>query len=169
MNSTTPTKGFTIIEVILVLAIAGLIFLMVFLALPTLLSNQRDGARKSDATTVLSAVTGYSSNNRGAYPTTSSLTGNSSGTPNSDGKFGGYIAAVGNNTTSVEVRDAVITSDTKITVTDGKIIVVKQARCGDAGKDGSDPFYNVTKGTAREFSVITYLEAGGGSAFCQDS
>ena len=30
MNQTTTKKGFTIIEVVLVLAIAGLIFLMVF-------------------------------------------------------------------------------------------------------------------------------------------
>ena len=35
-------KGFTIIEVVLVLAIAGLIFLMVFVALPALQRGQRD-------------------------------------------------------------------------------------------------------------------------------
>jgi prepilin-type N-terminal cleavage/methylation domain-containing protein len=35
-------KGFTIIEVVLVLAIAALIFLMVFSALPALQRNQRD-------------------------------------------------------------------------------------------------------------------------------
>ena len=35
-------KGFTIIEVVLVLAVAGLIFLMVFLALPALQRAQRD-------------------------------------------------------------------------------------------------------------------------------
>jgi prepilin-type N-terminal cleavage/methylation domain-containing protein len=34
--------GFTIIEVVLVLAIAGLIFLIVFLALPALQRSQRD-------------------------------------------------------------------------------------------------------------------------------
>ena len=41
-------KGFTIIEVVLVLAIAGLIFLMVFLALPALQRSQRDTQRKND-------------------------------------------------------------------------------------------------------------------------
>ena len=35
-------KGFTIIEVVLVLAIAGLIFLMVFIALPALQRSQRN-------------------------------------------------------------------------------------------------------------------------------
>ena len=34
--------GFTLIEVVLVLAVAGLIFLMVFLALPALQRSQRD-------------------------------------------------------------------------------------------------------------------------------
>lgn len=39
-------KGFTIIEVVLVLAVAGLIFLMVFIALPALQRSQRDSQRK---------------------------------------------------------------------------------------------------------------------------
>ena len=41
-------EGFTIIEVMLVLAIAALIFLMVFVALPALQRGQRDTARKND-------------------------------------------------------------------------------------------------------------------------
>ena len=40
-------KGFTIIEVVLVLAVAGLIFLMVFLALPALQRAQRDTTKKT--------------------------------------------------------------------------------------------------------------------------
>lgn len=65
-------KGFTIIEVVLVLAIAGLIFLMVFLALPALQRSQRDTQRKNDASRLRAAVTDYSSNNRGALPWTGS-------------------------------------------------------------------------------------------------
>ena len=41
-NSSSQAVGFTIIEVVLVLAIAGLIFLMVFIALPVLQRSQRD-------------------------------------------------------------------------------------------------------------------------------
>ncbi len=63
-------KGFTIIEVVLVLAIAGLIFLMVFLALPALQRSQRDTQRKNDASRLRAAVTDYSSNNRGELPWT---------------------------------------------------------------------------------------------------
>lgn len=54
-------SGFTIIEVVLVLAIAALIFLMIFVALPALQASQRDTARKSDAGIVSSAVTKYTS------------------------------------------------------------------------------------------------------------
>ena len=63
-------KGFTIIEVVLVLAIAALIFLMVFIALPALQANQRDTARKNDASTVAAAVQSYASTER--HPITGS-------------------------------------------------------------------------------------------------
>ena len=42
MTKKDNKKGFTIIEVVLVLAIAGLIFAMVFIALPALQRSQRD-------------------------------------------------------------------------------------------------------------------------------
>lgn len=63
--------GFTIIEVILVLAIAGLIFLTVFLALPALQRNQRDAERKKNVAELMTAIITYKSNNRGQLPSTS--------------------------------------------------------------------------------------------------
>ena len=65
-------KGFTIIEVVLVLAIAGLIFLMVFLALPNLQRSQRDTQRRDDLARLQTAITNYQSNNRGKLPGTGS-------------------------------------------------------------------------------------------------
>ena len=61
-------KGFTIIEVVLVLGIAGLIFLMVFIALPALARNRRDTQRVSDISRLATAITNYQSNNSGAIP-----------------------------------------------------------------------------------------------------
>ena len=52
----------------LVLAIAGMIFLMVFVALPALQRSQRDAKRKDDILLFLEAVKKYQSNNRGALP-----------------------------------------------------------------------------------------------------
>ena len=61
-------KGFTIIEVVLVLAIAGLIFMMVFIALPALQRSQRDTQRSNDIARVQTALNNYQANNRGALP-----------------------------------------------------------------------------------------------------
>lgn len=69
VQQTQKEKGFTIIEVVLVLAIAGLIFLMVFIALPALQRSQRDSQRKNDLSRVLSQLQQYQSNNRNALPT----------------------------------------------------------------------------------------------------
>ena len=68
--STKSKKGFTIIEVVLVLAIAGLIFLMVFIALPALQRSQRNTQRADDMSRVLTAVNSYQSNNNGKTPFT---------------------------------------------------------------------------------------------------
>lgn len=68
MKKDENKQGFTIIEVILVLAIAGLIFLMVFIALPSLRRTQADAQRKEDITRLLSAIKKYQTNNRGALP-----------------------------------------------------------------------------------------------------
>lgn len=60
--------GFTIIEVVLVLAIAGLIFMMVFLALPALQRAQRDTQRSDDIARLQAAINSYQANNRGKIP-----------------------------------------------------------------------------------------------------
>ena len=72
MKSTYKNKagsGFTIIEVILVLAIAGLIFLMVFIALPALQRSQRNTQRRNDVALVLSQINDYQTSNGGLIPT----------------------------------------------------------------------------------------------------
>lgn len=59
-------NGFTIIEVVLVLAIAGLIFAMVFIALPALQRAQRDAQRKRHAETYRDSLARLKNN--GAKP-----------------------------------------------------------------------------------------------------
>lgn len=62
-------QGFTIIEVVLVLAIAGLIFLMVFIALPNMQRAQRDTQRRNDYSALSANMTQYMTNNNGRLPT----------------------------------------------------------------------------------------------------
>lgn len=63
------SRGFTIIEVLIVLAIAGLILLIVFLAVPALQRSSRNTNRKNDAAAVLASISEYGTNNAGALPT----------------------------------------------------------------------------------------------------
>ncbi len=62
------TEGFTIIEVLIVLAIAGLILLIVFLAVPALQRNSRNTQRSNDVSVIGGAISEYSNNHNGAMP-----------------------------------------------------------------------------------------------------
>lgn len=64
-------KGFTLIEVVLVLAIGGLIFLLAFLAFQQTSRNRRDTQRRADASRVIAELQNYSSDNSGSYPSAS--------------------------------------------------------------------------------------------------
>jgi prepilin-type N-terminal cleavage/methylation domain-containing protein len=69
------SEGFTIIEVMIVLAIAGLILLIVFLAIPALQRNSRNTAIKNDAAAVTAGINESESNNDGRSPTNVAGTG----------------------------------------------------------------------------------------------
>lgn len=81
-------SGFTIIEVLIVLAIAGLIMVVVFLAVPALQRNSRNSQRDADAQRILGAVNDCVANNNGQA-------GNCDGTSSGD-QFDNYIT-VGEN------------------------------------------------------------------------
>lgn len=155
MNLQRKEKGFTIIEVVLVLAIAGLIFLMVFIALPALQRNQRDTARKTDVASVASGVVAYTGNNRGAFPTTATLSS--------------YVNDVSDNTTGVSVNSTSgAQTITDVKAADGQIVVTQRSVCGTS-VGGDDASQELTAGTTRQFTVVTKLESGEGAYFCQDS
>jgi len=90
MNYNTKSKsGFTIIEVVLVLAIAGLIFLIVFLAVPALQRSQRDTQRRNDSARFMSQISNFQSNNKGVVPTVATGAAAVGATPT----VGDFIAA----------------------------------------------------------------------------
>jgi prepilin-type N-terminal cleavage/methylation domain-containing protein len=68
---TKDQTGFTIIEVLIVLAIAGLILLVVFLAVPALNRNAHNNQYKTEAANLLSAYQEVSNNNGGSILTSS--------------------------------------------------------------------------------------------------
>lgn len=73
-NLRKRTEGFTIIEVLIVLAIAGLIMLIVFLAVPALQRNQRNNARVSDASRIAASVSECLANRNGVTASCDGLT-----------------------------------------------------------------------------------------------
>ena len=147
-------KGFTIIEVVLVLAIAALIFLMVFIALPALQRSQRDTARKNDASIVATGVTSWQGNNR-----------SSSTFPTAD-QIKQYAESLSGNTSELVIGTAPDSNGKTYTATDGQATVVPQAKCNAQGSDGS---VTLDKGTLRQFVVITRLEGGNNSGYCFQS
>ena len=88
--SSKLNSGFTIIEVALVLAIAGLIFLVVFLALPALQNSQKDTAAREDVGRIVSALEMYETDNGGALPPAPN---NYYPGTNNGGAFSGYFGS----------------------------------------------------------------------------
>lgn len=69
LNNLKKNKdGFTIIEVMIVLAIAGLIILVVLLAIPALQRNSRNTTIKNDASAIAGAINEYTGSNNGRQP-----------------------------------------------------------------------------------------------------
>lgn len=66
-------QGFTLIEVVIVLAIAALIILIVLLAISGAQRTRRDTTRQSDVGSIAAAAEAYASNHNGDYPNSQAL------------------------------------------------------------------------------------------------
>ncbi len=159
MKTTTRKEtGFTIIEVVLVLAIAGLIFLVVFLALPQLQRSQRDSQRRSDAGRYLSALESYASNNNGSYP------GNQTATDTFVADYLRNDGAIFDDPSGVNyvVNFQNGGANPTIAEPDGNIYYARRAQCGN-----SEGQFTAVAGADRKVAVIVPLENG--TSYCQDN
>lgn len=143
MNTKAKQNGFTIIEVVLVLAIAALIFLMIFIAWPALQRGQRDTARKNDANVVASAIGTWRSNHNGKLPTITELQG--------------AIDSLSQYDKSSELIAGSGPSDSQMGVTFG-------SKCNSS-------LNGVVPGSTRQAAIMIKLEGQGGATqpFCQDA
>jgi prepilin-type N-terminal cleavage/methylation domain-containing protein len=159
MNVQQKTKGFTIIEVVLVLAIAGLIFLIVFLALPALQRTQRDTQRRSDVGRALAAVQSYQSNKNGSLPV------NDAGTVNTapgNAFISAYLTNGGSTFADPSGSNYSFVKDTAPTnVTSGALGWYNGRVCGT----GATP--TTTGAGARNVAIVILLENGG--TYCQNN
>lgn len=148
-------KGFTIIEVVLVLAIAALIFLMVFIALPALQRSQRDGQRRNDVSKVASQLTSYATNNRGKLPTLAQF--------RATGFQNGYLKASTGEFNDPKTGSAYVIvndgSNGARSLSDGQMQYLPGFTCsGETATSG---------GGARQAAIRVKLEGSG--TFCQNA
>jgi prepilin-type N-terminal cleavage/methylation domain-containing protein len=149
-------KGFTIIEVLIVLAIAGLIMVIVFLAVPALQRNSRNTQYRSEANQLLAAATEWSNNNGGKAPNTTDT-----GAP--------ILALTKNkNITTLTVVAALASGQTNVDPSTAPslttAVLVPSAKCGTTiGK--------ISSGSARQIALVFAIEDSSGNATnqCQDS
>jgi len=128
MTKDIKQRGFTIIEVALVLAVAALIFLVVFLAVPALQRNQRDDARKRDVSNVVQAVVNAVANVNAqlapgtAYDsvadckTTAGCTGKEAATGNFKALFYDYLDSMSGNIDYITVANVPTNAQTQATL-----------------------------------------------------
>lgn len=161
MNATyKQDKGFSIIEVVLVLAIVALIFIMIFIAWPALQRNQRDTARKNDASAVASAIGSYKGNRNGDITALTAAT------------LVPYISSL----SQYEVAAATFSFPAAAASVAGPangnfttMVVVKGAKCNST----ADPIVATNAGAnGKQVAILYRVEAGNaanGVVVCQDA
>lgn len=158
VQQTDKQKGFTIIEVVLVLAIAGLIFLMVFIALPALQRNQRDTQRRSDVSRVNTQISNYQTNSRGSIPPVASFTDANTGFV---AKYlEGTTATAGSEYADPSTGDGYTFTTGTVDPTEGQINYQVGVICGNDGA--------TTNGKTRNYVLRIKLE-GQTSPYCVDN
>jgi len=158
ISLTKKNQGFTIIEVMIVLAIAGLIMAIVFLAVPALQRSSRNTQRKTDVGSLLSSVSEYASNNSGQIPAASGTF--AAEFPNNTPSLSYYITAA--NVLYNYSAAARGSAPTAPAGTDS-VTVFNYLKCsGNAG--------TITNATARSIAVLFNVEGSGGVIpQCQES
>jgi prepilin-type N-terminal cleavage/methylation domain-containing protein len=160
-------KGFTIIEVMIVLAIAALILLIVLLAVPALQRNSRNTAIKNDASAVVGGVSEFESNNDGASP--------KSGAGNSSCSTGSVSLSAGATTApslpkvqgSTGVTCTQTGAVTVSSVNPGNLVIVFGAKCPDTVAGNATNVTTVV--SARSTAVVYIIETNGANQYkCVD-
>lgn len=155
-------RGFTIIEVMIVLAIAGLILLIVFLAVPALQRNAHNTSIKNDVSAALGAVNEWSNNNNGAklvagYASFTSPTLSVGKSPCSTASNNCATATLSSNITAVTAITTAPGTPPALGTID---LLVGYACNGNTPANGA---------TVSPRSVAAYFQLEGGAVQCQSS
>jgi len=155
-NFKNRNKGFTIIEVMIVLAIAGLILLIVFLAIPALQRSQANTGRKEDAGRLVTAFGNYISDANGQLPTPGNVSEcnqikTDAGTLN---QYNSLTCTSTPGTNDLTIISSPIGLYTEPAVNNNSVIFVEGATCSGTTS---------TSSSTENQTVILYTMAPGGS------
>jgi prepilin-type N-terminal cleavage/methylation domain-containing protein len=155
------SRGFTIIEVLIVLAIAGLIMVIVFLAVPALQRNSRNTRYRTEANQLLAAYAEFVNTNNRTAPANGT-----SSTPFLTTAAAIDADKVGNLTKNKNITQLTIEAYNaagQTAPTLNKATIAKVARCTGTG--------STTSGAPQQVAIIYAIEdsAGNVQAMCQDS
>jgi type II secretory pathway pseudopilin PulG len=190
-NCNKKSNGFTIIEIALVLAVAALIFLVIFLAVPALQRNQRDNARKRDMTLAAEILINYQANTGRQLPPLP-LIGGTPYTRCDDGKFRNTCGYEGGNDSFPSYLNDLQTFDKVTIYLDGGFATEQYSYAylastffpnPESWRWSNDPNWatllilfgtkcdsankRIVTDLKQHFALITYLENGG--VYCQDA
>lgn len=127
-------KGFTIIEVMIVLAIAGLIMLVVLVVVPQLQRNSRDSRREALLSRFKSELETYAGSNSGKYPFGTTFPGTCSNTATTGltGTCDDFMARYV-NAGKIDIKDPTSGSD----ITIGIVAASTTASTNDGNRPGA--------------------------------
>jgi len=171
LNRTNKHRsGFTIIEIMIVLAIAGLIMLIVFLAVPALQRSAANTSRKDDAGRLSSAVNDFVSNNNGNLPNSSGSSWSGAGGDcawiiNDAGSLSQYSSgniACGSNSSTFGANskfDWASGGGTLNTVTQDALVLDVSATCPTSANSAP----TTTGGSTRQAALLYSIEPSSGN------
>ena len=142
-------KGFTIVEVLIVLAIAGAILAAILLAVPALQNNARNSQLKTAANDVAAAISNSTANNNGKAPATTQVS------------YSSPTLTVNGSTTNLPAQITTVTEQTtgtNLSAASSNTIYVSLYGCNTAGTG-----FNTT--SAGSWGV-EYYAAGAATATC---
>lgn len=164
-HSLKQQRGFTIVEVMIVLAIAGLIVLLIFKIIPTLNRSSQNNQRRQDVAAILQAVSHYELNNSANFPPSSDVNKTLDNT-----KLYFYDLSLNQVTFTAQSNTAAVdkaphtANDTNGNQPLEWVEVVNYAKCKDDGSGGS------SKNGADYTSIVALFAiegANGASPRCQ--
>ena len=148
MQKRLNNKGFTIVEVLIVLAIAGVILATILLAVPALQRNSRNTNSKQAATQVIADITDATSANNGAVPTAVSVAN------------GTLTMTVASTPKTYTVPAQITSSSGSSAPTSSSSLEIIQGTCSGA---------TATAGTGSSWAVVYYVDGGTPNTGCVSS